>query len=742
MYIGGIVWNGSVSGDWNNPGNWTPPNVPTSADDITIAIGTIAQPSFLTAGNGFCRNITFNTGANMTVPSTRMLTINGNITSVNTVISGSGTVRITSLASVHTGNTSFNGELSIATGSNLLTNNGVTVNSGGSLMHGIGTPGAGGLVTGNVRVLRTGSLANAYNYWSSPITTGNVSVLGGNKYFYNPSSATSSTVEGLRAGWLSASGAMTNGRGYIATASGTVTFNGTANNGGVSYGPLSLGAFTNFNLIGNPYPSAISASAFVAANPQINGSALYFWDDDGTSGTGWTSSDYAVWNNLGFVSGPNSGTLFTGNIASAQGFFVDATAATSAQFNNSMRTAVNNAFFEEQAIERLWISVTTAANDYNETLIAFKDDATDDADQQYDAKKMRGNEQIALYSVIGNEDYAIQALPKLNSDKMLPLGIDAPVSGQQTLRLKQIEHIPASAQVILEDTKLGVFQNLRTNPIYVYNFESTTDSDRFRLHFKPAVALIATTESCAENDGTIMINSNSATTWDYSVVNSNGTILASATNFSGIAQLENLAGGVYTVNLSNQFGTFVQESIEIQSGAAINATVYASDDQVELTDAGISFTATASGATDITWDFGDGTIVTGILNPVHYYTNPGTYTVSFVASNANCMEVKNIDIRVISATTGIDKADKLTFNVYPNPASDNTVITLNLNEREKVLTVYLIDETGKLIQTEKYEQLDKKASITLPVGNLAAGVYQVLIQGNQFSSAARLTVVR
>lgn len=741
LYIGGIVWNGNVSGDWNNPGNWTPPNVPTGADDITIAIGTIAQPSFLTGGNGFCRNITFNTGANMTVPATKMLTIGGNINSINTTVSGSGTVKITSPAAVHTGNTSFNGELSIATGSNLLTNDGVTINSGGSLMHGIGTPSAGGLVTGNVKVLRTGSFANAYNYWSSPITTGNVSVLGGNKYFYNPTSATSSTVEGLRAGWLSTSGAMTNGRGYIATASGTVTFNGTANNGGVSFGPLSLGAFTNFNLIGNPYPSAISASAFVAANPQINGSALYFWDDDGTSGTGWTSSDYAVWNNLGFVSGPNSGTLFTENIASAQGFFVDATAATSAQFNNSMRTAVNNAFFEEQAIERLWISVTTAANDYNETLIAFKDDATDDADQQYDAKKMRGNEKIALYSVIGNEDYAIQALPKLNSDKMLPLGIDAPVSGQQTLRLKQIEHIPASAQVILEDTKLGVFQNLRINPIYVYNFESTTDSDRFRLHFKPAVTLVATTESCAENDGTIMINSNSATTWDYSVVNSNGTILASATNFSGMAQLENLAGGVYTVNFSNQFGTLVQESIEIQSGAAINATVYASDDQVELTDAGISFTATATGATDITWDFGDGTIVTGILNPVHYYTNPGTYTVSFVASNANCMEVKNIDIRVISVTTGIDKADKLTFNVYPNPASDNTVITLNLNEREKVLTVYLIDETGKLIQTERYEQLDKKASITLPVGNLAAGVYQVLIQGNQFSSAARLTVV-
>jgi fibronectin-binding autotransporter adhesin len=741
LYVGGIVWNGNISGDWNNTGNWTPPTIPTIADNITIAIGTVAQPSFLTGGNGFCKNITFEAGANMTVPSSKMLTISGNITSVNTSINGSGTVKITSPAAVHSGNTSFFGELSIATGANLTTNNGITIKSGGSLMHGAGTAGAGGNVTGNVKVQRTGTSANAYNYWSSPISNGNVSVLGGNRYFYNPTSATSSSAQGLRQGWLPATGSMTNGRGYIATASGTVTFNGPANNGSINYGPLSLGTFTNFNLIGNPYPSAISASAFVAANPQINGSALYFWDDDGTAGGGWSASDYAVWNNLGFVSGPNSATVFTGNIASGQGFFVDATASTTAQFNNTMRTAVNNAFFEEQAIERLWISVTTAANDYNETLIAFKNDATDDADQQYDALKMRGNENIALYTIIGNNDYAIQALPTLNADKMLPLGIDAPVSGQQTLKLKQIDHIPASAQVILEDTKLGVFQNLRTNPIYVYNFESTTDTDRFRLHFKPAVKLVASTESCASNDGTILINSNSATTWDYSVLNSNGATIASATDFSGNAMLENLAADIYTVNLSNQFGTFVQEAIEIQGGEGVTANVYASANEVEISDAAVSFTATVTGATDITWNFGDGTIVTGILNPVHYYTSPGTYSVSFVASNASCMEMKNIDIRVISEITGIEKTENLVFNVYPNPASDNTVINLNLSEREDVLTVFLIDETGKLIQTEKYEQLDKKASVILPVSNLAAGIYQVLIQGKQFSSAARLTVV-
>jgi hypothetical protein len=740
LYTGGIVWNGSISADWNNTGNWTPPAIPTIADDITIAVGLVAQPSFITGGNGFCKNITFDAGANMTVPSSKMLTIAGNVTSINTSIFGNGTVKITSPAAINTGTLSVSGELSIANGANLTTNNNVVIKSGGSLMHGIGTLGAGGTVTGAVRVERTGSSSNNYNYWSSPITAGSTSSLGGNRYFYNPSAATGTSVDGLRAGWISTNGAMTNGRGYIATGSGTVGFNGTANNGNITYGPLSIGTFTNCNLIGNPYPSGLSASSFVAANPQIAGGALYFWDDDGTQGSGYSSSDYAVWNGLGGV-GPNSGTVFTGNVATAQGFFINALNTNPIQFNNTMRTAVNNVFFEDQAIERLWINVTTAENEYNETLIAFREDATDDADNQYDAKKMRGNEKIALYSIIGTEDYAIQALPSLTADKMLPLGIEANVSGPQTIKLKQIEHIPASAQVILEDTKLGVFQNLRSNPIYVYNYETGVDVNRFRLHFKPAVTLFASTESCAQNDGTITLNSNSATTWNYSVVNSNGVTLASAQNFSGNVELNNLSGGIYTVNLSNQFGTYVQEMIEVQSGSGITASVNASAIEVELNEESIEFTANVNGATDITWDFGDGTIVTGVLNPIHFYTNPGTYTVNFVASNANCMDVKTILITVLNNPTGIDQAEKQAFNIYPNPASDYAVITLNLPEKEKVLTLHLIDEAGKIIKTEKYEQLDKKASVTIPVSDLAAGVYQILIQGNQFSSASRLTIV-
>jgi PKD repeat protein len=541
---------------------------------------------------------------------------------------------------------------------------------------------------------------------------------------------------------VNAGGSMTIGRGYIATGSGNVSFTGTPNNGPLAFGPTAVGAFTSFNLVGNPYPSAISAPAFVAANPGIAGSALYFWDDDGSAGSDYdAATDYAVWNNLGFVSGPNSGTVFTGNIASCQGFFIETPSSASIQFNNAMRTTTNNAFFDQNNIERLWISVTTAANDYNETLIAFKADATDGIDLQYDAKKLKGNAHISLYSKAEGSDLAIQAIPSLTSDKIVPLGIDADANGAQTIRLKHVDNIDQTSQIILEDTKLGIFQNLRNNPVYNYVFDKNSDSQRFRLHFKAGVYMSANTESCVQNDGSIIINSTSATEWTYNVTNNEGESISSGESFTGTTQINNLTGGNYFVMLTNTFGTVLQQTVSVPSGMPVSATISSSETTTEVASVPVHFHANVSGAIDYTWDFGDGTIVTGTTDPSHVYTEPGVYTVTFIASNANCMEVKTLQINVKASTTGIADVDKQTFNIYPNPAKSIAMIQLNMPERELSMTLNILDAAGKLIMSRTYEGVDKKATIEVDIADLPAGVYQMLLNGNKFSTAARLTKV-
>ena len=91
-------------------------------------------------------------------------------------------------------------------------------------------------------------------------------------------------------GWVPFSGGMQPGAGYTSRNGQLATFSGPVNDGTINYPivsyPFIMGNTdpgTPFNLVGNPYPGAISAAALVAANNNIAGS-IYFWDDDLTSG--------------------------------------------------------------------------------------------------------------------------------------------------------------------------------------------------------------------------------------------------------------------------------------------------------------------------------------------------------------------------------------------------------------------------------------------------------------------------
>ena len=144
----------------------------------------------------------------------------------------------------------------------------------------------------------------------------------------------------------------------------------------------------------------------------------------------------------------------------------------------------------------------------------------------------------------------------------------------------------------------------------------------------------------------------------------------------------------------------------------------------------------------MTWDFGDGTIVTGVLNPVHVYTAPGTFTVTFIASNATCMDVKTTFITVQDFTTGIDHAGTEVFSIFPNPANAVTDIRLRLPEREEALVINVLDAAGKLVKTFNFNNVEKQARLQINVSDLATGVYQLLLTGNTYSTSARLNVVR
>ncbi|WP_458628165.1 T9SS type A sorting domain-containing protein [Winogradskyella sp. PC D3.3] len=365
-----------------------------------------------------------------------------------------------------------------------------------------------------------------YVYWSSPVENFNISEISNTPtYQWNVNAGNNGAGNG---DWESASNAvMIPGKGYIVRVANnqvsgfTTRFYGTPNNGAfnidVYKSPDYLSMDHNdssWNLIGNPYPSAIDAEKFLTANSYLEGRVDIWTHDEYVFDTGATDpfydhfgvnygDQYITYNALG-TSTPSS---FNGKIASGQAFFVrvadTAPNTTSVQFTNSMRhndlvTYDNSEFYRNTedtaaATEKqlVWLSLSDENNRAISTLIGYADGATEGKDRLYDA--YTNNEGFNLYSLISDDEkLVIQGLPLPFIDSnTVPLGIELVKSGIYNIAIGDVKGSLFETQeqaIYLEDTYTGVIHNLRTSP-YTFTGEVGEFNDRFILRYTTSVTL-------------------------------------------------------------------------------------------------------------------------------------------------------------------------------------------------------------------------------------------------------------
>ncbi|WP_264565884.1 LamG-like jellyroll fold domain-containing protein [Flavobacterium sp. N3904] len=348
-----------------------------------------------------------------------------------------------------------------------------------------------------------------YTYWSSPVTGQTALGLSPNtfpdKYFkYN----------GTANAWVFYNGIMTPGVGYIIRTpkggiwpngenvvfpySQPVAFKGVPNNGSYSF---AVGA-NQYNLLGNPYPSALDAVAFMTDpnNAGIIYGALYFWTHNTAiqkNGPGYTANDYATFNitgGTGIAKGPagSGGPVPTGYIAAGQSFFVGNVAAGSFHFNNSMRFGANNSqFFKMSKTKkstpleksRVWLNLTNAGGAFKQLLIGYVTGATNDNDNLYDGPSFNGNTYVDFYSVNNGNNYTIQgrALPFDVSDEV-PLGYKSTIEGPFEIGIENRDGLLANEEIWLEDKKTDITYDL-TKGNYTFTAIKGTENDRFVLKY-------------------------------------------------------------------------------------------------------------------------------------------------------------------------------------------------------------------------------------------------------------------
>jgi len=601
------VASGAASGAiWAN----TPDGVPgflvpnCSSLDLTINAGVTVDNDWATLN---CRNFTVNGTFNAGVLTSQSVLIYGNALCEGTWNAQNATLSFNgSSAQAITGSRYLNvynmmvtnatgltiGNLGVRLINNLGVNSGGVLNTGDKLFLVSNSSGTGeilglsqGTINGKVTVgrYRPAATAGWVNLscsvqgatiadWNDDILTTGFPGSDYPNYNFNSIRTYNETVSGDETqgyvGATNVTNALRTGLGYMVympTGSATITVRNEINHGDISL-PITYtnnGTGRGWNIVGNPYPATIdwSSSAWTKTNMA---NEVHIWDPN--------ANQYASYTGL-----IGQSPL----IAPGQSFAVRANAAGAALIVTENCKSKSHGTFRTMEASNEYLTLQLQKDNLTDkTILARTEHTTKSFDESYDAMKLRSPAEevpyMATLDELGNR-LSINAMNMTTEETIIPIIIEANVSGTYTLTAAGLEAFAQGACVTLEDVFTGTTYIIReSNPIELA-LVAGDRTERFRLRIGGASLGNVTDMGCAaENTGsaTVMVPVNSTTTVEWT--NSTGELIAASTPVNGVATIEGLHAGLYTAAISNNGvcgATSVQFEVKQMDKIAASAVV-------------------------------------------------------------------------------------------------------------------------------------------------------------------------
>ncbi len=424
IFVRNVVntWTGAVSNVFNEPGNWSEAYVNSGS---MYVLQTATNFPLLDATIEV-NNIEVESGAQLTVGTS------GNVTVLGTL----------DLYSSATQNASF------------INDGTFTINAN------------------KVRIHQTISANTRDYYVSSPVVGATQNNSGADLGMYYWDNATGN--------WILASptSSMVATTGYVLRSNNDLVFTGALNNGIQTATVYRSTSGLGWNLIGNPYPSAIdwTDSGFTKTNV-VDAFWIYLNDQE----------QYGVYNTPGGV----AVNITNPQIPSNHAFWVkvpDPNTSGDVRFTNAVRVHNNTSYLKNASASTNPTLKIAGVNDTyrDEIAVVFNDNATPNMDEYDSEKKFSSNDNfIQFFTTVESKELCINGYPLYTSDFTIPLSFQVEQPGTYSIERVDYSNFPGDHTVLLEDVLENKTVDLIAEGSYTFSVNGTgTVTDRFLLTFK------------------------------------------------------------------------------------------------------------------------------------------------------------------------------------------------------------------------------------------------------------------
>ncbi len=451
-FSSGTQWLGSISSAWEVFANWSN-GIPNQLNNATITSAPANQPIISSAA--ICKSLTIHTGAKLIVSPSSSLT------------AYAGTYN--------------NGELRLQSP----TNSGAS----GSFIDNGTVEGAGQYIAERF------FSREEWHYLSSPVNFGNASsalftnpsgsFYNTNFIAFNETLASNDWLKGWIKGYTNESTPknldIMRGYAFYSNQYHNIKFAGKFNTGEHTRlttltNGSEISAHEGWNLVGNPYPSALNWDASGWDKQNID-NTIYFWNGNNYS--------YYVGSGGSAGVGINNGTNI---IPAMQGFMVKASNNGHLRVNNAARVHNNSVIYYKSGNNNDYLKLSCQnQNTKDELFVRFNDEASNEYDGGFDAYKLfadrEGVPQIFTYSKSGETKLAINTLTNISENLHIAMDFNSLTAGQYTIDADQIA-IDLKYPVLLEDLLENKLTDLRKEGSYTFNYDpNTAKAPRFVIHF-------------------------------------------------------------------------------------------------------------------------------------------------------------------------------------------------------------------------------------------------------------------